>query len=146
MLRVLFICIGNACRSPMAEAIARRDAADVIEAASAGVTPLGFVAQQTGLTLTENGYSSDDLKSKPVAREVWEAADLIINMTGRSWERVFPIPGRIQDWKVDDPYGEDAEVYQRIFEQIRKRVAALAETLREQKQAVAAKDSQRNRD
>ena len=51
MLRVLFICIGNACRSPMAEAIARRDAADVIEAASAGVAPLGFVAQQTGLTL-----------------------------------------------------------------------------------------------
>jgi protein-tyrosine-phosphatase len=84
MLRVLFICIGNACRSPMAEAIARRDAADVIEAASAGVAPLGFVAQQTGLTLTENGYSSDDLKSKPVAREVWEAADFPMAKMPRS--------------------------------------------------------------
>jgi len=35
--RVLFVCIGNACRSPMAEAIAHREAAEVIEPASAGL-------------------------------------------------------------------------------------------------------------
>ena len=54
---MLFICLGNACRSPMAESIARRDAADVIEACSAGLTPLGFVPVLTMQTLAANGYS-----------------------------------------------------------------------------------------
>ena len=39
--RVLFICVGNSCRSPMAEALARHLAADVIEPQSAGISPLG---------------------------------------------------------------------------------------------------------
>ncbi len=146
MVRVLFICIGNSCRSPMAEGIARRDAADVIEAASAGLAPLGFVAAPTKRTLTEYGYSSDALESKPIVREAWDAADLVINMSGRPRERVFPDFRKVEDWEVEDPYGEDAEVYQRIFEEIRRRVSALAEGLRNQKQAATLKSSERTRD
>ena len=44
---VLFVCLGNACRSPMAEAIARSDTWDVIEPMSAGIMPLGFVVKET---------------------------------------------------------------------------------------------------
>jgi arsenate reductase (thioredoxin) len=146
MVRVLFICIGNSCRSPMAEAIARQDAADVIEAASAGLAPLGFVAVPTKRTLTENGYSGNELESKPIAREAWEASDLVINMSGRPKERVFPDFGKVEDWEVEDPYGEGAEVYQRIFEEITRRVSALAGRLRGQKQAVPVKSSERKRD
>ncbi len=142
----MFVCIGNSCRSPMAEAIARRDASDVIEAASAGLAPLGFVAELTKRTLTESGYSSDELKSKPILREAWDVADLVINMSGRPKGRVFPDFGRVEDWEVEDPYGEDAEVYQRIFEEIRRRVSALAEGLRNQKQAASLESSERTRD
>lgn len=127
----MFVCIGNSCRSPMAEAIARRDAADVIEGASAGLVPLGFVAEPTKRTLNENGYSSDALKSKPILREVWDAADLVINMSGRPKGRVFPDFRKVEDWEVEDPYGGDAEVYQRIFEEITRRVSALAARLRD---------------
>jgi len=49
--KVLFICIGNSCRSPMAEAIAWQDASQEIEASSAGLAPLGFVAKMTTQTL-----------------------------------------------------------------------------------------------
>ena len=136
--RILFICIGNSCRSPMAEAIASRDAADVIEAASAGLAPLGFVAAQTKRTLAKNGYPNDGLESKPIIRTSWDAAHLVVNMSGRPRERVFPDFGKVEDWEIEDPYGEDAAVYQRIFEEITRRVWALAERLREQKQAVAA--------
>ena len=146
MVRVLFICIGNSCRSPMAEAIARRDAADVILAASAGLAPLGFVAEPTKQTLTENGYSSDELKSKPILREAWDAADLVINMSGRPKGRVFPDFGKVEDWEIEDPYGEDAEVYQRIFEEITRRITALAARLRNQKQAAPLESSERTRD
>jgi protein-tyrosine-phosphatase len=145
MVRVLFICIGNSCRSPMAEAVARRDAADVIEAASAGLAPLGFVAAQSKLTLIENGYSTAALASKPIVREAWDAADLVINMSGRPRIRAFHDFGKVEDWEVEDPYGEAPETYQRIFEVIRKRVSELAERLRDKKH-VPLKSSSRTRD
>ena len=50
-LRVLFVCLGNACRSPMAEAIASHDASDVLEASSAGLYPLGEIPDETQETL-----------------------------------------------------------------------------------------------
>jgi protein-tyrosine-phosphatase len=143
---VLFICIGNSCRSPMAEAIALRDAADVIEAASAGLSPLGFVAAQTKRTLAENGYPNDGLESKSILQASWDAADLVVNMSGRPRERAFLEFSKVEEWEVEDPYGEDPEVYQRIFEEIRRRVRGLAERLREQKQGVPAESSERNND
>src|SRR5215471_15053573 len=53
-LNVLFVCIGNSCRSPMAEAIALRDAADLFQCGSAGLSPLGVVQKQTLQTLQAN--------------------------------------------------------------------------------------------
>jgi protein-tyrosine-phosphatase len=67
-------------------------------------------------------------------------------MSGRPKRRVFPDFGKVEDWEVEDPYGEDGEVYQRIFEVITRRVSVLAERLRDQKQVVPAKSSKRNRD
>jgi protein-tyrosine-phosphatase len=128
--RVLFICLGNACRSPMAEAIARRSAADVIEASSAGLAPLGLVVAMTRETLEQNGFSADGLFSKPVTPELWEAAELVINMSGRPRETAFPDWEKVDDWDVEDPYGADPAVYQRIFEEIEERVGQLAERLR----------------
>lgn len=134
--RVLFVCVGNACRSPMAEVIARYDAADVMEASSAGLYPLGYIADLTKQTLMKNGYSANGLTSDLLTREHTEAADLIINMTGRTSEEVFPVhggQGKVEDWLVEDPYGEDPETYQRVFEGIRRRVNQLAMSLREKR-------------
>jgi protein-tyrosine-phosphatase len=128
--KVLFICLGNACRSPMAESIARRDAADVIEACSAGLSPLGFVPALTTQTLTANGYSIESLDSTPITRTVWDAADIVINMSGVPKERAFMDYGRVEDWDVQDPYGTDPVLYQTIYEDIRRKVAQLAERLR----------------
>ena len=61
--RVLFVCIGNACRSPMGEAIARKDAGDVIEASSAGLYPMGMIPEMTQTTIEKNGYSANGLQS-----------------------------------------------------------------------------------
>ena len=130
--RVLFICIGNSCRSPMAEAIALRDASQEIEASSAGLAPLGFVAEMTTQTLLKNGYAVDGLTSKAIALEAWEAADIVINMSGRPSEfafRNFRRLARVEDWDIEDPYG-NSEKYQRTYESIQQRVAELAARLR----------------
>jgi len=129
--RVLFVCIGNACRSPMAESVARRDAADIIEPSSAGLYPLGRVSLGTEEVLLANGYSVDELSSKPLRSEAIENADLIINLSGERRELVFDDPSRVEDWKVADPYGEDPATYQRILEEIEGRVRLLASRLRE---------------
>jgi arsenate reductase (thioredoxin) len=138
-VKVLFVCIGNSCRSPMAEAIARKDAALEVEASSAGLAPLGFVAQMTRETLIRNGYSADALESKPISVEAWRSADIVINMSGRPKERAFrfiPRPARVEDWEIDDPYG-DAEKYQGTYESIRLRVHDLAARLRKEFSASA---------
>jgi protein-tyrosine-phosphatase len=114
----------------MAESIARRDAADVIDASSAGLSPLGFVPDLTRQTLTVNGYSIESLESTPVTRDVWDLADIVINMSGVPKARAFSDPGKVEDWDVQDPYGEDAELYQTIHVDIQRRVAQLAERLR----------------
>jgi len=119
----------------MAEAIARYDAADVLEGSSAGLYPLGYIAELTKQTLMKNGYSANGITSDPITREMMDAADLIINMTGTPSDHVFRERGNVEDWLVEDPYGEDPETYQRVFEGIRRRVNQLAMSLREQRQS-----------
>jgi protein-tyrosine-phosphatase len=130
---VLFVCFGNACRSPMAEAIARSEAADVVEAASAGLYPLGEIPLHTQEALKQNGYSADGLASKRIAPDAWKRADLVINLSGRMRELEFEEFEKVEDWDVEDPYGEDAATYQRILEEIRGRVRDLAERLRNER-------------
>jgi protein-tyrosine-phosphatase len=118
----------------MAEAIARYDAADVIEASSAGLSPMGMIAEQTKQTLVLNGYSAGGLTSDGLTREALDAADIIINMTGKPREDKFWDPDKVEDWMVQDPYGAAPETYQRVFEGIQRRVNQLALGLREKRE------------
>jgi protein-tyrosine-phosphatase len=130
---VLFVCLGNACRSPMAEAIARREAADVISPSSAGIAPLGFIVEDTKTTLERNGYSTEGLHSKAADAELWNSAQLVINMTGRPKNYAFygfADHAKVEDWQVSDPYGADSAFYQKICEELQRRVRALADRLR----------------
>jgi arsenate reductase (thioredoxin) len=138
--KVLFVCIGNSCRSPMAEAIARKDALEEIEASSAGLAPLGFVAEMTTQTLLRNGYAVEGLASKPISLEAWQSADIVINMSGRAKEfafRNFRGHSKVEDWDIEDPDG-DAEKYQGTYEMVQLRVLELARRLR--KDFAAAQD------
>src|SRR6266851_1546545 len=131
-VRVLFVCVGNSCRSPMAESIARKDALQEIEASSAGLAPLGFVAEMTTQTLLRNGYAVDGLTSKPISLEAWESADIVINMSGRAKEfafRNFRGHAKVEDWEIEDPYG-DPEKYQGTYEKVQQRVLELAQRQR----------------
>ena len=129
------MCFGNACRSIMAEAIAKTDAGDVIEPASAGLYPLGEIPLHTREALRRNGYSAEGLESKRVAPEAWKRADLVINLSGRMRELEFEDYEKVEDWQVGDPYGEDSATYQKILEEIRGRMNGLAGRLRKEQQA-----------
>jgi arsenate reductase (thioredoxin) len=116
----------------MAESIAQRDAADLMECASAGLRPLGVIQELTLETLEANGYPTEGLYSKPILEDAWDAADLVINMSGHAKHRAFPNVDwdKVEDWDVQDPYGADPEFYQEIFEDIRTKIESLVARLR----------------
>src|SRR5260370_12155941 len=133
-VKVLFLCLGNSCRRPMAEGIARHAAGDVIEASSAGLIALGFVAGSTVRVLEEFGYSAEGLRSKMLTREAVDSADLVINMSGRPVvAQLVKGKTQVEDWEVDDPYGEDPDAYSGTIQDIERRVEYLAELLRSAK-------------
>jgi protein-tyrosine-phosphatase len=133
IFRVLFLCLGNACRSPIAESIARRDASDILDPSSAGLFPLGYIPPATLHALYSNGYSSEALSSKPVSRETWDNADLIINLSGARTDPLFADSNNVEDWNIADPFGGTPEVYQKALEDIAARVHDLADRLRLQR-------------
>ncbi len=117
----------------MAESIALREASDIIDPSSAGLFPLGYIPLSTRQTLQNNGYFSEGLSSKPISPDVWDNADLIINLSGRRSDSLFGRSEKIEDWDVADPYGGEPEVYQQILEEIAGRVRLLAERLRQER-------------
>lgn len=124
-MKVLFVCYGNSCRSQMAEGLAKELAADVIEAQSAGVAPLGQIANSTREVLLERGISIDGHFSKFLTDCSLAQPDLIVNMSGLAGHALFA--GRaFEDWDVGDPYGDDMETYRRICDDIEARVRDLA--------------------
>src|SRR5258708_20026519 len=130
--RVLFVCIGNSCRSPMGGGSGWRDGSEEIEASRAGLAPLGFVAETTKQTLLRNGCTVEGLASKPISLEAWESADVVINMSGRAREfafRNFREHAKVEDWEIEDPYG-DPEKYQGTYEKVQQRVLELAQRQR----------------
>jgi arsenate reductase len=137
--KVLFLCIGNACRSQMAEAIAKHMASDVIEPSSAGLVPFGEIPSTTLSVLEERGISAEGQSSKPLRPADLSAADIVVNMTGRPGHLVFTEPvAEIEDWDVGDPYGFNLAVYRAICDQIETRVEDLAKRLRKKASSARA--------
>jgi len=134
-IRVLFVCIGNACRSPMGEAIARKEANDVIEASSAGFYPMGMIPEMTQTILERNGYSANGLRSKGLREIVSEEVNLVVNLSGYTRAQSLEKFVQVENWEVSDPYGADEATYQRILEEIRARVRELAQRLRKEQRA-----------
>jgi protein-tyrosine-phosphatase len=92
--KVLFVCVGNCVRSQMAEAIARRDASDVIVPESAGLHPLGFIDKTAIAVLSERGISVAGQHSKGLRDQTLSKPDLVINMSGA------PTASRTGQWKI----------------------------------------------
>jgi protein-tyrosine-phosphatase len=121
----------------MAEAIANQDAGDIITAVSAGLFPLGMIPELTRRTLESNGYSAQGLVSKGIGDFAPSDVGRVINMSGQSQPLALEKYALVENWLVADPYGADEATYQRILEEIQRRVRDLANRLRQQHQAAS---------
>jgi arsenate reductase len=125
---VLFVCIGNSCRSQLAEVFARAYGADVIDAHSAGLSPAMVVSPLTKQFLSERNLNVDNLFPKSLDLAAKEHYDLLVNMSGKA----ISIPGaRVLHWQVEDPIGKSEEVFRAVAGQVERLVQRLVLDLRQ---------------
>lgn len=125
--RILFICFANTCRSPMAEAIARRIGGAGVEVFSAGLHPMGRVAPGTLMALESLGYPAEGLSSKGFEAVDLDSMDLIVSLMGVEGLSMLPrrLCGEKISWRIRDPYGEDDESYLATARILEKKIDAL---------------------
>jgi arsenate reductase (thioredoxin) len=126
--RVLFVCLGNACRSQMAEAFARLYGSDVLVPASAGLTPAMRIAPDTVRAMAQKNADLRDHFPKHLSVMTRAGFDLAVNMSGRMLPDSVTCP--IRTWKVRDPINLDFEEHCKVRDQIEKLVMELILELR----------------
>ena len=111
--RVLFVCAGNTCRSPMAAAIARRMLGSGVKVESAGLE----ADEGSGPTrdavrvMKEHGLDIRDHSSRQLRLLNAEEFDLVIGLTKRITDELRRKIGASERVKSLDPYGRGIEVY-----------------------------------
>jgi arsenate reductase len=123
-ISLLFVCIGNACRSQMAEGFARSLGADRVLAYSAGSRPAGFVAAGAIETMKEKDIDISGQASKSVEDFRNESFDAVITMGCGDACPWVPAKRRF-DWKIPDPIGQSPEFFREVRDQIENQVREL---------------------
>jgi protein-tyrosine-phosphatase len=125
---VLFVCLHNAGRSQMSQALFERVADGSHAALSAGTTPAQRVHPEVVEVMRELGIDLAERKPQLLTRELAARADVIVTM-GCGDECPY-IPGkRYVDWELPDPKGRPVEEVRATREEIARRVGELLATL-----------------
>ena len=133
MKRVLFVCVHNAGRSQMAEALLNRLAAErdlATRAESAGTVGGKALNLAAVEVMKEIGIDMSGQHPKLISPAQVDAADLIISM-GCGVDAVA-CPAKFlltEDWNLEDPAGQPIEQVRRIRDQLKLRVAQLLDSL-----------------
>ena len=125
---MLFVCLHNAGRSQMSQALFERAAGGRHEAESAGTTPAERVHPEVVEAMGELGVDLSGARPKWFTTEMAERADVVVTMgCGDSCPYV---PGvRYLDWDLPDPKGRPLEEVRKIRDEVAERVRGLVHEL-----------------
>jgi arsenate reductase len=121
---VLFVCVHNAGRSQMAAGWLTHLAAGRVEVRSAGSAPADQVNPVAVEAMREVGIDITSEQPKILTFEAVQASDVVVTMGCGDACPVFP-GKRYEDWKLDDPAGQDIEAVRPIRDDIRRRIEKL---------------------
>jgi arsenate reductase (thioredoxin) len=124
MAHVLFVCLHNAGRSQMSQALFERDADGRHTAASAGTTPTDRVHPEVVEVMRELGIDLADRRPQLLTRELAEHADVVVTM-GCGDQCPFISGKRYIDWELQDPHGRPVDEVRATRDEISRRVQQL---------------------
>lgn len=129
MVDVLFVCVHNAGRSQMAEAIFNHEAmlkGLPFRAASAGTLGAGEINPMARLALEEIGIATEGLTPKRLDQTMADTAARTVSMGCGVDAAACPAKFLVtEDWGLEDPAGQPIEVVRAVRDEIRRRVARL---------------------
>jgi protein-tyrosine-phosphatase len=146
-LVILFVCTGNTCRSPMAEAIARKLIADRLGCRTDQLEDRGVIVQSAGLSAMSGGGAAAEAieilsamgmdlaahESQPLTGQMVRYADMILTMTRAHRQSILSqwpdAAARTELLAIDqtdiaDPIGAPPDVYRRCAAQLRTELEA----------------------
>ena len=130
MATALFVCLHNAGRSQMSQALFERAAEGRHSALSAGTTPGEHVHPEVVAVMRELGIDLADRVPQALTIELAQQADVIVTMG--CGDACPYIPGkRHVDWNLADPEGRPVEEVRATRDEIQRRVSALVVELDE---------------
>lgn len=134
-MNIIFVCTGNTCRSPMAEALLRKKTnLHTVSSAGLSVAFPAPAAENAAAVMREYGLDISAHRARPLTAEDAGQADLILTMTGGhkalltalfpdAAEKTFTLceyagtPG-----DIDDPFGGDMDTYRRCAAALAARI------------------------
>ena len=140
---VLILCTGNSCRSHLAEGLLRAAAGDLLEVASAGSKPAGYVHPLSIEVMQEIGIDISSHRSKHLEEFLSVPVETVITVCGNADQACPMFPGQLNrhHWGFDDPAHaegtreEQLAVFRRVRDEIRRVFEAYAHGRRDQRES-----------
>ena len=137
MIKIMFLCTGNSCRSQMAEGFARDFGKGLIEPYSAGIVAAG-VNPRAAAVMKEAGIDISKQKSEEINGDLLRTMDIVVTLCGNAEEScpyTPPVIKRIH-WPIKDPVGtigteeEIMKEFRRTRDEIKKKMRELINSLK----------------
>jgi arsenate reductase len=123
---ILFVCVGNSCRSQIAEGYGRAWGNSVMDARSAGTHAIDTIGPEIREVMAEEGIDISGQRPKQITDRVVSWADRVIVLGGAP-ELIYPdlLRGKMVSWPTPDPYGQPVGEARKVRDLIKTRVTDL---------------------